>query len=855
MRFRLKTTVFAAIAGGVCLLCSADTLRHVSANAAPFSARGRGMQEYSALVAESAKAALNAGMPSLAKSVLQENISKHSFLRDSNPVNELLTDSLIALGEYAAADAVFARISDASSPANKIRGALIKCGLGDGELAKAGIADLDENSVPENLKAWLYIARGYAFFETGKNASALAEFDKAKSCAKNSPALADAEVGANLSKLASPLPKEELTKLEAELAGKVSLLLGTPEGFQTAKQYAAVLFRLGKDAQALDVVNQQLEISLAPEIDKDELKIISASMTKDPQKQIAMLRNILRSTSSADVARFSVSLVSSNRKVSNTELEAFLKDVLENSPVKSKDFILLELAKVEVKKGDRTGAVAYAQELLDKYPESKLASGALRILAWGAFTAPAPQYRLAASYLDRLAALLPDSDERAYTKYVSATCYFFDKDYATAAKIYGEVFDKIPQRRGAIINRIVESFINLGDEAKAVEVLDRAYGVRNIDEESLWNAEWRVISLYRAGGRTREALERIEKAINSTEKISPLLKMRMMWIRAVISEASGDAAKTAAYCDNVIDMASAEDVKPADLAAEIAANAMLLKAASLERGGAEFVGRAIDVYEALRRDFPQTAAVPFSYLHEARAEAQRGRFDKACKLCLSLAENTKDSGLRYRAVFDAAEYMRKTASESSYRSALSLLDSLCIEYPDDQRNFYSRLSQADILRLLNSFADARKLYNEIINRFGKHPEIYLAWLGLGDSILTQPDRASDAAAIFERLYSLPDIPAAAKAEAAYKWAFALAKSGKKLEADEVAWLTANALLKIKPADELLKYWVGRSLLNLAQSLEERALQRDAKAAYSLIAEMNLPSAGAARKKISSLKKE
>ena len=126
---------------------------------------------------------------------------------------------------------------------------------------------------------------------------------------------------------------------------------------------------------------------------------------------------------------------------------------------------------------------------------------------------------------------------------------------------------------------------------------------------------------------------------------------------------------------------------------------------------------------------------------------------------------------------------------------------------------------------------------------------------MGDSILTQPDRASDAAAIFERLYSLPDIPAAAKAEAAYKWAFALAKSGKKLEADEVAWLTANALLKIKPADELLKYWVGRSLLNLAQSLEERSLQRDAKAAYSLIAEMNLPSAGAARKKISSLNKE
>ena len=92
-----------------------------------------------------------------------------------------------------------------------------------------------------------------------------------------------------------------------------------------------------------------------------------------------------------------------------------------------------------------------------------------------------------------------------------------------------------------------------------------------------------------------------------------------------------------------------------------------------------------------------------------------------------------------------------------------------------------------------------------------------------------------------------------KAEAAYKWAFALAKAGKREEADEVSWLTANALLNSRPDDEVAKYWLGRSLLNLAQSLEERSMQRDAKAAYELIVKYALPAAEIARKKLSTNK--
>ena len=58
-----------------------------------------------------------------------------------------------------------------------------------------------------------------------------------------------------------------------------------------------------------------------------------------------------------------------------------------------------------------------------------------------------------------------------------------------------------------------------------------------------------------------------------------------MWFRAVISDSSVNYARTIDYCDNVVDMASAEDTKGGKTADEIAANALLLKASCLQKSG------------------------------------------------------------------------------------------------------------------------------------------------------------------------------------------------------------------------------------------------------------------------------
>lgn len=69
--------------------------------------------------------------------------------------------------------------------------------------------------------------------------------------------------------------------MEGELADNVKIYMGTPQGFQFAKQYAAVLFKLGKFDEAVEAIEQQLQIELSEEIDRDELRLIGALIARN----------------------------------------------------------------------------------------------------------------------------------------------------------------------------------------------------------------------------------------------------------------------------------------------------------------------------------------------------------------------------------------------------------------------------------------------------------------------------------------------------------------------------------------------------------------------------------------------
>lgn len=826
--------------------------------AAPLSTtRKQRTAEYLESVGKSAQSALRAGMPSLAQAIIDDALGIENLSPElENELKLISIDAMIAQGNFKGALKRFDSLKiDKNTVGNKIRGALISIGLSNAEKAMRSLAGIDKSKIAKDELSWYYIALGYIDYELGKIKNALENFAKAKAAATSTLAIADVEIAENFCKLANKEDAASLQLLVDELGEKVKLYMGTPQGFQFVKQYAAALFYLGKWEDALEVLNQQLEIELAPELDKDEIKIIAAAMTKNREKQLSMLRDILRETSSVAICDFALALISKNPDVTSEEQKKFLIELLKKEPNKIRDRIYLELAKVAIKSRNRNEALKYAGKLVEEFPASKYQSDALRILAWAAFDSDSnkePEYRLAATYLASLADLEQDAEKAREMRLLSADCFYLNKDYATAAKLYVDLFGLMNSKRGVILNRAVESYLLRDEEQNAINLLDSAYDKPGVGDDALWNAEWKIISRFRANGKNEKALERIEHAIKTTRSKSLLIKMQ--WLLARITEESGDMKKAISQCDNILKQLADDKATDKNTRDIVASNALLMKARCLESLGlTDGDNGAFGVYKILHEKYANTDAAKVSYLYHARTEANRGNFAAAQQLCRTLADADPKGIYAYDAISDAAQYARKLGLEADYKMALTMLDKLCKDFPDNPRNFYARLSQAEILRLLNAFADARKLYEEIINKYSSHPEIHLAWLGLGDCALAQPGKTLNAHAIFERLYALPDMPLAAKAEAAFKCAYALERAGRLREANEMRWVTSEQLLKNDDADAAVKYWIGRNLYALAASLEANGEKRDARAAYELIVKYKLPSYSTAKTKLNKIK--
>lgn len=811
---------------------------------APFVDSAQILKAGSKIREESARDALSSGLPSLAQLIIEDGEKDGGGQIGTDEIL-VYVDSLIAQGKFEKALRRILPIAEsAPTPENKIRVALAYIGLGEAGNAEEAISAVSEESVPEYFKGWYYLALGYIAYQNSDMPKAIADFEKAKSASVGEHMLADAKIALNIARLAGNLSREDLEKIEEELADNVKIYMGTTAGFQFAKQYAAVLYKLGKFDEAVETIEQQLQIELADDIDREELRLIGALITRNSSRQLAILRDVLKKTSSPGVAEYAIALIEKNPEIKTEDFDALIDDVLENGSPKIRDKILLEKAKILVKRGDDNGAAKFAGRLAAEYPGSEYRRDALRILAWAAYSeaaGKAPEYRLAATYLSELAEVEKDSKQAGLIRMLAADCYRLSSDFQSAAAIYRSLIGSYRSKSGLILFKAVDAMLEASDEESAVRTLDDAWESPSISDDELWNAEWLLTQKLRVSGRSDDALNRIEKLLKL--KKSDNLRGRLLWLKAIILREKADYADAEKICSEILSIKG--------LAADVASSAMLVKASCLElSGGANGSKKAVEVYEKLRKDYPSTDAAQISYINEARVEASAGRYSEARKLCLTLCEKYPKGKFAYAALFDAARYAAKIGLEASYKDALALLDRLCSTYPDDARNFYARLEQADILKLLNSFGDARTLYNEILNKYQSHPEIHLAWLGLGDATLAQNTRSLDAAAIFERLYSLPGMPPEARAEAAFKWSFALERAGKRSEANDVRWITSSELLKgNRSRGSGEGYWIGRSLYNLAKSMESENRRRDARSVYEIIVKNSLPPLQLAKQKL------
>ena len=815
---------------------------------------------------DSAEYALNSGLPAVAQQLVENFFSNSpDNIPDelADKAKGLLTDSLIAQGKFEQAARGF---SDEESGGDEwlLRRAIVDIGLGSHESAEKAISKIDPEKLSKYGQYTLLIARGYLKFEKSDYPGARADFAKAKELSRKKTLFATAEIADGMCALAGDAPEGELSEYCDKLGEKARFYFGTKLGFEYAKQYAVALNRMGRSDEALDVIRRQLSIKQPEDVETGEIALIKIAIEKNAQDAFSELKKILKKNPNERTIDYIIAVVQQNRMRNAEETEKFLMEAKEIASPSSKDKFLLELAATQMALGKLNAAVESATKILEEFPNSSEFPDALRIVAWASFTpesGKAPQYRLAAASLMKLASMESDPSSSNKTKLMAADCFFLNKDYDTAANIYKSLFGAKGVDSGIALNRALESALAGGGNAflEAEKLLDSAYSAK-IPSDSLWSAEWKLSEALEKKHGLKSAKERIKKALAFANSANDdALKIRLLWRSAKLARDSGDVDEVVKICDEIV---SESEKSRDEILSEAAANALLMKARAFEdasfdknsKDSENLFGKSIETYELLRSKYPNSDAALISHLHQARALASRELYPEAKALCEKLASLSEKYA--YSALMDSASYSRKMGMRSDYLNALHTLDKLISDYPDNPSNFYARLEQGDIMRLLNSFSDARALYTDMTNRYASHPDVRLAWLGLGDSVLALKGEsaANDAAQIFERLYAMPENTPSARAEAAYKWAFATAKAGRKAEADEIRWITASAILESrrKPGSDFDKgaeYWVSRLLLDLAASQAERGNPKDSRAAYELIVSEKLPSAGIAGERL------
>ena len=396
--------------------------------------------------------------------------------------------------------------------------------------------------------------------------------------------------------------------------------------------------------------------------------------------------------------------------------------------------------------------------------------------------------------------------------------------------------------------------------AAAAELLDQAAANPALDPVSRWQAEWNLVKQLKLRGEAQTALGRVDRLLaGGAAGVGDELRIRLRWLQADLSYDLDRFDAALRLVDALlVELAAAGTLEPATRA-QVAGNTLLLKAQTLLTLGRESEGTA--VLEQLRAEQRDTPAAIYSYIVQAARLARLGQLAEAQQTLTQLADRHRSSEFAPLALYEAALNAERRGLDDHLRDAYNLLERINRDYPDDPLRFHALLKQGDLLRKLNDFPAARQVYEYVLNNFSQHPDILLAQLALADTQFALGANSvvnyESATALFERLRDLPTAPVDLRAEAGFKWGYALARRGATVRAAPVLWSVADSfLLDPMRAAELGakgRYWVARALLELGQLHEDAGRLDEARRAYELILQYRLGGFTQAQDKLARLR--
>ncbi len=795
--------------------------------------------------------ALQTGFPATAAVIFRELLRDPALpVETRQRVRLSLATAQLDAGELAAAEKTLQGYDGPRNTAYQLRAGLIaananprspqtKAALAAGKVEELSLAD----------KGWWYFLQGLVADAENDFARRDKAYEEAGKTAVSELQRSRFLLGQEQARLRIGAPSE--TQL-ATYRGNMERYAGQSTGYDYARTYAAALDALGKKPEALAVLQRQL-IGLAPSqrnlADQFRLALGLIAGIDSPTGRRALSELLARGLA-PEKQRLALLLLARGAKT-RVERDQLRRDLSELIGAPTQHPIIEDLMLVRAQAALMDKEYARAEEdaraLLERYPGSPLKPAALGVrlaVAWDQ-----KRFRTAADVIVQLRAVLTEGRERAELGVLLAEAFFRSEDYKNAADAYEAALRELPAvvPAGTLIFQRVLADIRADQLDSAARQLDEVAASTAFDPTSRWQAEWNLVKEMQVRGQAQTAYARVDRLLaGGAQGVPEELRIRLMWLRAKLSFDNNQPETTLRQTDELLARLQQGGQLEPTLRTNVTSMSQLLKAQALLALNRDKEG--LTMLDKLRTDFRATSAAQYSHLVQAGYLTQRGDMAGAQGVLIRFVDNEdyKHSDYAPLALYEAALNLERQGLDRQLQEANKLLERLVKDYPTDELVFYARLKQGDLLRKLNDFANARLVYEFLLNNYAGHPDELLAQLALGDSLSAQGanNLASyeSAAAIYERLRDLPSAPVDLRAEAGFKWG-AVAKRTQPAKAVTVFWSVVNDLL-LDPAQAAKlgvkgRYWVSRSLLELGQLHEDAGRLDEAQHAYQLIVDNKL----------------
>ncbi len=825
----------------------------------------------------SAESALRQGFPELALRFFEDAVEAGLAEGEAWAVTLPRASALIGTGEYREAEEILSLYPNPEDPEWRLRQAYVDYFQDRQAVAKERLEGIAPSALPEVDQAWYFLLHGFVLSEAGDSSSANTSFREAERLAPTATLRAQFEVLRIRRELMESPPREETL---SELRTTERSMRGQRGGFEAARLLAVALVGLERQAEAVEILEQQLR---APGLTESGLRphfllLMGVVSGDDSGRGRLALRQLVATDTDPKMRQTALYLLARRplRGQTEADFDQFLGELLSvGEGHYLRDQVLGIRALRWVVSGDLAAAEADAQQLLEEFPGSPLVDDINRLLAYLNWHRDPPRYRTAADFLNRARARTEVAEDRARLGLLMGDCYFRNRDFTAAADVYGDIFNELPheQRAIAVLPWMVAE-IRAGRLGRAEDILDRPDVVASLDLAERWRAEWNLIDAMRRENQLQEAFSRVRELISREgEAVSPQLQVRFRWLEARLSLDAGRAAETPALADALIaDLEKApEDVRnviPEETedpmiplhegAVPIASHVLLIKGEALYELGQMSAGAA--VFSELRERYPGSGPAILSYLISARDLGGEGSLSAAQQTLRQLADQFSNSDYAPIALWETAIYAERRGTNSTFREAITILEDLVQRYPEHPLTFFARLKQADLSRKLNDFGSALMLYERMLRLYPDHPERYRVDLSRADCLLARgsvdASSVDDAALIYERIFDLSSAPDDARVEAGVKLSAAQRLRGDEDQAAQTLWMVR---IRFDPAtretvqlEDQGRYWLARGTLELADAVEKTGNLRGARALYTAIIEGGFPGQALARERLDRL---